>query len=286
MEVTCWHFPGIVRIRRSMNPEDIAGGIEAQLRAHGSSPPQEVHAPIPKPGIPNHELLHRIGGGSYGDIWLARSVTGQLRAVKVVWRQRFSSDRPYEREFHGIVQFEPISRSHPGVINILHVGRDDSVGCFFYVMELADNAGEAAILGSRSLILDGKNPSEDPDRLHPSTGVQNRVSSTQHPESYTPRTLAADLKARGRLPVADVLALGVQLADALGHLHRRGLVHRDVKPSNVIFIHGQAKPAMAFTRRMIMTTASVLPTSRPSLNRQRSTLDSLTSLTASTGFPT
>src|SRR4030095_10974085 len=84
--------------------------------------------------------LRRVGSGSYGEVWLARGITGCLHAVKVVWRSNFSSDRPYEREFRGIVQFEPISRSHPGVINILHVGRDDAAGFFFYVMELADDA--------------------------------------------------------------------------------------------------------------------------------------------------
>src|SRR3954463_4067197 len=33
------------------------------------------------PVIPNHELIAQIGGGSYGEVWLARSVTGALRAV-------------------------------------------------------------------------------------------------------------------------------------------------------------------------------------------------------------
>src|SRR4029450_6644138 len=60
---------------------------------------------------------------------------------------------------------------------------------------------------------------------------------------YSPRTLASELKSRGRLPVIDVVSLGVQLAGAVGHLHRHGLVHRDVKPSNRIFVGGQAKLA-------------------------------------------
>ena len=164
----------------------------------------------PHPRAADHEILKQIGSGSYGGVWLARSAAGQLRAVKVVWRSRFSSERPYEREFTGIRQFEPISRSHPGVVHILHVGRDDAAGYFYYVMELADPAGS------------------------------DEAASLVH---YEPRTLASELKSRGRLPLVEVLALGVQLAGALGHIHRHRLVHRDVKPSNVIFVDGQAKLA-------------------------------------------
>jgi serine/threonine protein kinase/WD40 repeat protein len=164
----------------------------------------------PPPRAADHEVLKQIGSGSYGGVWLARSAAGQLRALKVVSRSRFTSERPYEREFTGIRQFEPISRSHPGVVHVLHVGRDDAAGYFYYVMELAD-----AVDGQPAVSL----------------------------ERYEPRTLASDLKSRGRLPLIEVLTLGVQLADALGHIHRHRLVHRDVKPSNVIFVGGQAKLA-------------------------------------------
>jgi WD40 repeat protein len=186
--------------------------------------------PLPCPRVPDHALLARIGGGSYGEVWLARSITGRLRAVKVVWRQHFSCDRPYEREFRGIVQFEPISRSHPSVVNVLHVGRDDDADCFFYVMELADDAASSAGNNSAAATVWGE-----------ALFDENKAVSAA--KTYVPRTLGADLKARGRLPLSEVLELGIQLANALAHLHRHGLVHRDVKPSNVIFVHGQAKLA-------------------------------------------
>src|SRR5437867_7588906 len=92
--------------------------------------------PKPSPSVPDHELIRCIGAGSYGEVWLARNVMGTFRAVKIVYRQNFDHDRPFEREFKGIQKFEPISRSHEGLVDILHVGRGE--GYFFYVMELAD----------------------------------------------------------------------------------------------------------------------------------------------------
>lgn len=94
------------------------------------------------PSIPDHELLHRIGHGSYGEVWLARNQLGTMRAVKIVHRASFEDARPFEREFKGIQKFEPISRSHEGLVDILQVGRTE--GCFYYVMELADDANVAA----------------------------------------------------------------------------------------------------------------------------------------------
>src|SRR5262245_41596093 len=79
---------------------------------------------VPSPIIPDHTLLRRIGKGSYGEVWHARNVMGTPRAVKIVYRRVFDSDRPYEREFAGIRRFEPVSRSHPSQLNVLHVGRD------------------------------------------------------------------------------------------------------------------------------------------------------------------
>jgi eukaryotic-like serine/threonine-protein kinase len=50
----------------------------------------------------------------------------------------------------------------------------------------------------------------------------------------TGESLRARLHRDGRLPVADVLRLGRQVADGLAYAHHEGVVHRDIKPENVL----------------------------------------------------
>jgi serine/threonine protein kinase len=153
-------------------------------------------------------LLRVIGRGAYGEIWLARTVTGAFRAVKIVYRSTFESERAFLREFEGMSAFEPISRAHAGFINILHVGR--TADYLYYTMELADDH----LAGRRIDIL-----------------------------IYEPRTLKNDLARHKRLSADDSIRLGLSLTEALEALHARGLTHRDIKPSNIIFIEGVPKLA-------------------------------------------
>lgn len=48
------------------------------------------------------------------------------------------------------------------------------------------------------------------------------------------RTMRAVLDENGPLPVRDLIDIGIQIAEALSEAHRGGVVHRDVKPSNIL----------------------------------------------------
>jgi len=158
--------------------------------------------------IPDHTLVKRVGKGAYGEVWLARNAIGVYHAAKIVQRRGFPGDEPYEREFRGIQKFMPISRSHPGFVHILHVGRNDDERYFFCIME----AGDDKTSGQR---ID--------------------------PETYSPKTLATELEWRGKLTPEECLQLGLSLTLALEHLHQSQLIHRDIKPANIIYVNAAPK---------------------------------------------
>jgi serine/threonine-protein kinase len=53
-------------------------------------------------------------------------------------------------------------------------------------------------------------------------------------------TLAARMQREGMMPLEDAVRITCQVARALEHAHRHGIVHRDVKPENILFENGEA----------------------------------------------
>jgi serine/threonine protein kinase len=180
-----------------------------------STPPADIRPdakprhPEAAPVVPDHQLIRLIGEGSAGQVWLATNVLGTYRAIKVVYGSS-GNRKALEREFNGILKYEPLSRQHDGLVDILQVGYNPEIGYFYYVMELGDDAADG---------------------------------QSFDPQQYIPRTLALDMTRRKRLPISECVRLGATLASALGYLHRHGLIHRDIKPSNIIFVNGFPKLA-------------------------------------------
>jgi WD40 repeat protein/serine/threonine protein kinase len=182
----------------------------------GIDPPTQL---LPYPVVPDYDLIRCIGSGAFGEVWLARAKpTQRFRAIKLVQRSRFPRPNLYETEFNGLRKFEELSREHAGFIDILHVSRNDQAGCFYYVMELADDL---------------------------------EAGQTFDPRKYVSKTLASELErrqrhapdGRGCFTPAECVQLALSITAALSALHQNGLVHRDIKPSNIVFVRGTAKLA-------------------------------------------
>jgi serine/threonine protein kinase len=173
-------------------------------------PQQPVTVPDGRPEIADHTLIRCIGQGAYGQVWIARNAIGLYHAVKVVYRNRFGTEEPYDRALRGIQKFMPVSRSHEGFVHILHVGRNDRSGYFFYIMEAGDDE---------------------------TTGQEI------DPATYSPKTLASELRARGSIPPRECLDFMLAVTEAVHRLHQHQLIHRDIKPDNLIFVDGRPKLA-------------------------------------------
>jgi serine/threonine protein kinase len=160
------------------------------------------------PEIPDFDLIRLIGEGGFGQVWLATNqTTGRLRAVKVIPLHGSTTD-PAGREITSITRLEANVRcDHPNLLTIDHVGK--TADHLFYVMDPADD-------------ISGDPASSDP--------------------SYRPSSLQSRLES-GPLSAEDCLSYAQQLLEGLARLHNSGMVHRDVKPANCLFVGGQLKLA-------------------------------------------
>jgi len=129
--------------------------------------------------------------------------------------------------------------------------------------------------------------SENPERRQRFEREARAVSSLNHPhictlhdigtqetdhgpidflvlEHLEGETLATRLE-RGPLPVEEVLRLALPIADALDRAHRQGLIHRDLKPGNIMLTTTGAKLLDFGLAKSLLTAAASGLTAAPTM---------------------
>ncbi len=163
-------------------------------------------------------LLERLGGGGMGVVFRARQDgLGREVAVKVIRPEHLFFARAKERFRR---ETEAVARlSHPGIVPIYTVGEEHGVP--YFAMELVQGCTLAELLSE----LQGRAPErlrgEDAGRVLERKARERGQELTRH-DAFQGSWIELSLR------------WTVQIAQALAHAHERGVLHRDVKPSNVV----------------------------------------------------
>jgi len=151
-------------------------------------------------------LEREIGQGAYGVVYLAVGLDGVRAAVKVCRRDAIGDER-YARELRGAKLYWAIPHQK-GLARMRELVETE--WGFYAVMDLADDE-----FG----------------------GPLEAVSG------YRPKTLARVIEGEKALPLKECVQLALSLARGLATLQRHHLLHRDIKPGNVIYVGG--KPVLS-----------------------------------------
>ncbi len=146
-------------------------------------------------------LVRQLGRGGFAPVWLAREVYGE-RELRTAAVKLFALDASPGPDSQGESQQSAAARHHDMVIDeaqsLCKVEHPNIVR--FYSL-LVDEA--RGVIGLAMEYVDGE-------------------------------PLDARIEQKGTLSVDEALEVGVAVASALAAVHKKGLVHRDVKPANVV----------------------------------------------------
>lgn len=216
--------------------EDCLDGLE--LVQSAAPKPKPITLPDSAVGQPigDFRLIREIGRGGMGVVYEAEQLSlGRKVAVKVLpfaaaldakHLQRFRNEAQAAAHLH-----------HSNIVPVYAVGCER--GVHFYAMQLIDGRTLASVIRElRS--LEGRG---DRKPWHSDSGgtvlpfMPPPKETSKEPTDSTTSSMATDRMRRSRDFYRTVSQLALQAAQALEHAHQMGVVHRDVKPGNLLVDH-------------------------------------------------
>jgi len=166
------------------------------------------------------------------------SVNDATTGARVAWQpslpRRAAPRAPQRIELDGYRDFVPVARTPVSeVYRAVQEGVDRPVAVKVLLLDDA----EAVARFQRELDITVQLGRQHP---HIVNVIDTGLSRTGQPcivmEYYDAGSLHDRLVARGPLPAGEVLAAGIAVADALAFAHAQGVLHRDVKPQNILVL--------------------------------------------------
>ncbi|HEY3395370.1 MAG TPA: serine/threonine-protein kinase [Lacipirellulaceae bacterium] len=174
--------------------------------------------------IGDYRILREIGRGGMGIVYeahqksLNRRVALKMLPFAAVLDQRQIAR--FRNEAQAAAQLH-----HPNIVPVFAVGQEQ--GVYYYAMQYIDGQSlEQAIAELRDA------PHGGALRSTKAAGAVNGSTTTVHREQAAARTSQRSIRDGDFFRT--VARLGMEAAEALQHAHEFGIVHRDVKPSNLL----------------------------------------------------
>jgi serine/threonine protein kinase/WD40 repeat protein len=205
---------------------DVLPALQA-LALSDPEPPDGPKAPPPATAcLGDYRLLREIGRGGMGVVYEAEQISlGRRVALKVLPFAATLDPKQLQR-FRNEAQ-AAAHLNHPNIVPVYAVGCERDT--HYYAMQLIEGRTLADVVrqlrGTDS--EEARGPTTGAPSTRPEPAAPTADGATPAGHSCTMPTLPAnDWRAVARL--------GVQAAEALDHAHQLGVVHRDVKPANLL----------------------------------------------------
>jgi serine/threonine protein kinase/WD40 repeat protein len=206
------------------------------------APPSE--GPVPQ-RLGEYRIVRELGRGGMGVVYEAvQEPLGRRVALKVMPSHAVANPtllERFRREARAAARLH-----HTNIVPVFGIGEHE--GTHFYAMQFIQGQGLEAVLQEVRRLRGGQAVTPGPDDTVSARAARGMLSGQFSAAASAPPAASSLGAGRAVEPAPpselsgqtagpyyrSVARLGVQAAEALDHAHRHGVLHRDVKPSNLL----------------------------------------------------